>query len=101
MDKSKKYGELVYELYRPVVRKQSADSSLQSKFLVLNSKKSQVSHFPIREIIEKAITTRSRPQKTQQNRIKRKPSLEHTKKKDKSFDYLASQRKLRKENRKA
>ena len=102
-EKSKRYGELVKELFKPVIR---INKSVEKPVAVETPAK-LVHVMPPRKVsLRKSVkdppeknstSTRTKSTKVGINRLHRIPSIEE--KKPEIFDYLAEQRKLRQENK--
>ena len=102
-EKSKRYGELVKELFKPMVR---INKSIE-KTVVEETPVKLVEVVPprkvslrksVKELPEKnSSSTRTKSTKVGINRLRRVPSIEE--KKPEIFDYLAEKRKLRQENK--
>ena len=102
-EKSKNYGALVTELFKPIINVKESLKTFdsQTKLSKIKSSKRNINlesqglllHPP--EIKKSAYTSRAKRTNTAANRLKRKLSTSNSPKKQQYFDYLANQRKLR------
>lgn len=92
VEKSKKYGELVTELYQPIVKVQK---NFEISKKNLNKSENKIKAPDLAKV--SVHTSRTRTTKCPNQRIKRKLST-NVEEKHAVFDYLASQRKFRSEN---